>query len=516
MTSQDPQSAALKPAGYTDLVDRYGLEVIPNWHRSLVAHGNTHRVASIDAIVEVTYSASYWPGESLGDHLEFALKYDGTNLGILAKVFAAADDHEIEAYVESKPTGKYARRIWFLYEFLTGERLSLDDLTRGNYVDLLESKEYYTASETTRIKRQRVNDNLLGSQQYCPMVRRTDVLREFEAADLPHKCQQVVSSYSPELLKRALSYLYTKETKSSFEIEHITPTSTRTERFISMLQLAEDEDFCEKPRLIDLQNRIVDPRFKATDYRDSQNYVGEAVAWQNERVHYVCPKPENIHELMDGLIASHQRFEESDASVVAHAASIAYGFVFLHPFEDGNGRIHRFLIHNILARRDFTPEGIMFPVSAAMLNTPAEYDASLEAYSRSILELAEYTLDDDGRMTVTNDIAVWYRYVDMTAQTEALYGFIEQAIDSELVGELVFLANYDRTKGLLQEIVDMPDRRIDLFIRFCLQNNGQLSARKRASHFDFLTDDEVSRMETAVQAAYGNGATVGDTSARNE
>lgn len=514
MTSQDPQSNALRPAGYTDLVGRYGLEVIPNWHRSLVAHANTHRVASVNAMVEETYSASYWPGESLGDHLEFALKYDGTNLGILAKIFAAADAHEIEAYVESKPTGKYVRRIWFLYEFLTGEQLSLDDLTRGNYVDLLESKEYYTASKTRRVKRQRVNDNLLGSQQFCPMVRRTEVLRDYEAADLPHKCQQVVSSYPPELLKRALRYLYTKETKSSFEIEHITPTSTRTERFISMLELAEEEDFCEKPRLIDLQNRIVDPRFKASDYRDNQNYVGETVAWQNERIRYVCPKPENIHELMDGLIASHQRLEESDASVVAHAASIAYGFVFLHPFEDGNGRIHRFLIHNILARRGFTHEGIMFPVSAAMLNTPAKYDASLAVYSRPILELAEYTLDDDGRMTVTNDVAVWYRYVDMTAQTEALYGFIEQTIDSELVGELVFLANYDKTKGLLQEIVDMPDRRIDLFIRFCLQNNGQLSARKRASHFDFLTDHEVSCMEAAVQASYGNGTMPDGTSAQ--
>lgn len=499
----DQVPAPPRLAGYAALIDRYGLEVIPNWHRSLVASGNTHRVHSNEGRVEETYPASYWPGESLGDHLEFALKYDGTNLGILARLFAAVDGREVQKYVESKPTGKYARRIWFLYEYLTESDLPLDDLTQGNYIKLLEPDEYYTAPKPRRVRRQRIDENLLGVPQFCPTVRRTETLRTYEAADLPKRCQQVVSSYSPELLKRALSYLYTRETKSSFEIEHIKPSSTRTERFISMLKLAEDEDFCEKPRLIEIQNRIVDPRFKATDYRDNQNYVGETVAWQHERIHFVCPRPEEIHDLMGGLIASHQRLAESGASPIAHAASVAYGFVFLHPFEDGNGRIHRFLIHNILACRDFTPEGIMFPVSAAMLNNPAEYDASLESYSRPIMELVEYALDDEGRMTVTNDVAVWYRYIDMTTQAEALYRFIEHTIEIELVKELAFLANYDKTKSALQDIVDMPDRQIDLFIRFCLQNQGQLSERKRSSHFDFLTDTEIARMEEAVQAAYG-------------
>jgi hypothetical protein len=97
-------------------------------------------------------------------------------------------------------------------------------------------------------------------------------------------------------------------------------------------------------------------------------------------------------------------------------------------------------------------------------------------------------------MTVHNDTGVWYRYIDMTPQAEALFAFIEKTIDTELADELAFLANYDRTKAVIQAIVDMPDRQIDLFIRFCLQNNGRLSAGKRASHFDFLTDDEVARM----------------------
>lgn len=33
-------------------------------------------------------------------------------------------------------------------------------------------------------------------------------------------------------------------------------------------------EFCEKPFLIDVQKRIVDPRFQNTDYRSNQNYEG--------------------------------------------------------------------------------------------------------------------------------------------------------------------------------------------------------------------------------------------------
>jgi len=88
---------------------------------------------------------------------------------------------------------------------------------------------------------------------------------------------------------------------------------------------------------------------------------------------------------------------------------------------------------------------------------------------------------------------------------EALFWFIEHTINTELAAELSFLAAYDETKKAIQEIVDMPDRQIDLFIRFCVQNNGRLSARKRGSHFDFLSDEELAWMEQAVTAAYSIG-----------
>jgi hypothetical protein len=505
VAENDQDKSTRRLAGYAALIERYNLNVIPNWHRSLVTNSGIHRIDLSRGVVEEIYPPKYWPGEKLGDHLEFALKYDGTNLAILVSLFQEAAEGEFLEYIRSKPTGKYARRLWFLYEFLTGKTLPLDDLKQGNYIDLLEPDKYYTAAPVRLVRRQRINDNLPGDSRFCPTIRRTDTLRDFETSDLSGRCRQVISAYSPELLKRALSYLYTRETKSSFAIEHIEPNSSRTERFVALLQLAEREDFCEKAQLIELQNRIVDPRFRDTDYRQNQSYVGETIAWQKEKIHFVCPKPVDLVDLMEGLTAAHKRMEAGGVPPVVQAAVIGYGFVFLHPFEDGNGRIHRFLIHNILARRGFTPEGVMFPISASMLKNPADYDDSLESFSRHLMGLVEYTLDEEGHMTVHNDMARWYRYMDMTSQAEALFRFIDLTIDTELAGELAFLANYDETKRAIQGIVDMPDRQIDLFIRFCLQNNGHLSARKRASHFEFLSEEEITGMERAVRSAYESG-----------
>lgn len=252
MAENDQDKSTNRPAGYAALIERYKLDIIPNWHKSFVAGTGIHRIDLTVGIIEEVYPFKYWPGDTLGDHLEFALKYDGTNLAILASLFQVAAEEDFLEYVQSKPTGKYARRLWFLYEFLSGKTLPLADVKRGNYIDLLEPDRYYTVTPARQVRRQRVNDNLLGDSRFCPTVRRTDALRDFETADLPERCRQVVSAYSPALLKRALGYLYTKETKSSFEIEHINPTSIRTERFVALLQLAEQEYFCEKTQLIEL------------------------------------------------------------------------------------------------------------------------------------------------------------------------------------------------------------------------------------------------------------------------
>ncbi len=504
MTTENKEPNKFRVTGYAELVERYKLKIIPNWHQSMIADSSAHRVNEVMGVEEEIFPKKYWPGDSIGDHLEFALKYDGINLAILSLLFQEISEVELLDFIKSKPTGKYARKVWFLFEYLTGKTLPLDDLHQGNYIDLLEPEKYYTSTIVRRIRRQRVNDNQLGERRFCPTVRRTEIIREFEIANLTQRCERVVSGYSPAMLRRALRYLYTKETKSSFEIEKIKPCPNRIERFISLLNLAEKEDFCLKPQLIKVQNLIVDERFQDSDYRSSQNYVGETVFWQNEKIHFVGPKPEVVSDLMGGLIATHDRMKEEELSPVIQAAIIAYGFVFIHPFEDGNGRIHRFLIHNILARRGFTPKGLMFPISAAMLNEPGDYDSSLEAFSKPLMPLVDYSIDESGQMAVQNNTSTWYRCIDLTNQVETLFGFIEKTIENELKKELEFLANYDQTKNEIQAIVDLPDKLIDLFIRFCLQNKGKLSRKKRESYFSFLLEDEIEHLEQAVKSGYGD------------
>lgn len=491
-----------RPAGYAYLLEIMGLTGMPHWHISYVSVSGTRSTEVQDGVTVDVYPKRYWPGDKVADHLEFLLKYDGVSLGLLARIFEKVSQDELTEFVKSTPTGKYARRVWFLYEFLTGKLLAVDDLTSGNYVDALEAKDYFTVTNGEKSSRHRIVNNLLGPRSFCPVVRRTNTLAKLDSSDLRKTCDNIVTAYPPELLRRALSYLYNKETKSSFEIENIKPNASRTEKFISSLELAEKEDFCAKAKLIELQNRIVDPRFKDGDYRAGQNYVGQTVSYQKEIIHFVCPKPEDLQSLMEGLIESHLRMKAGAISPVIHAAIIAYGFVFLHPFEDGNGRIHRFLIHNILSLQGLVPSGLMFPVSAVMLKNPKDYDASLEAFSKPLLKLTDYKLDEMGQMTVENATACWFQYMDMTAQAEALYEFVTKTIQEELIEELNFLANYDSTKKAIQDIIDMPDRLIDLFIQLCLQGNGSLSARKRAAHFDFLTDKEASALEKAVKDGY--------------
>lgn len=454
---------------------------------------------------EETYPRSYWPGNTDFDHLEFALKREGLHLQLLRALLPRLKAGELAAYIQSKPTSAYARRIWFLYEAFFGQRLNLPDVTQGNYVDLLDPRDYYTGP-VTRSPRHRVNVNLLGSLAFGPMVRRTKTLKSAENKQLEQRCRKVIEAIPPELYARALQFLYTKETKSSYAIERETPDQKRAQKFADALRDASNRDYLLKDTLVALQQTIVDPRFANTGWRDivnEQNYVGRSVSLTDEEVHFIAPRPQDLVELMPAYLDASRRILNSNLHPMIAAAVVAYPFVFLHPFSDGNGRVHRFLIHYVLSFRRFAPDGVVFPISATMQHRPQDYDASLESFSKPLLPLVDYKLDGHGRMTVLNDTRDLYRYVDCTFLTEMLFSFVEETIDKELPAEILFLQQYDTARRLMRDVVDLPNRQADLFVRLCLQNNGTLSkAKRQLPDYAMLSDKEIAGLEAAVAEAF--------------
>ncbi len=189
----------------------------------------------------------------------------------------------------------------------------------------------------------------------------------------------------------------------------------------------------------------------------------------------------------------------SQVDPITHAAAISFGFVFIHPFEDGNGRLHRLLIHYILSRAGFTPRGLIFPISAVMLQKREQYDACLESFSKPLMTLLDYTVDEEGRLSVKGRTSDFYRYVDFTRMAEDLYRWTEETIRTEFRDELDFIVRYREAREKLDGLVEMPDTARNRFVQFCLQNGGRLSAGKRAKYFSALTDDEVRALEQVVK-----------------
>lgn len=486
--------------GYKKLIEIFKLKTIPHFRWSYASPKWEKREFRFNDqnLMIYLYPSSYHLSDDIFVHLTFALKYEGVNLYILKKVLMEISPSQMSLYITQTPTGKYIRILWYLYEKFNQTTLSLPDLKQGSYIPLLDPEHYYTGA-AQHSPRHRVSDNLLGTLEFAPLIRRTALLKDYESKQLGQIARHLAKQYDPSILARAMRYLYTKETMSSWEIEREKPNHAKLAKFVGILHQADSIGALSEHMLVELQKSIVDLRFALNAYRDFQNYVGEEPEMDQLILHYIAPRPDDVHDLMQNLIDSFDRMERSQINPIIAAAILSFGFVFIHPFDDGNGRIHRFLIHYALARLRFTPEGIVFPISAAIVRDMQRYDKILETFSKPLVELiTNYSINDRGEMKVLQETKDLYRFIDFTPMAEYLYECVDKTITTDFQKELAFLADYDNIKRLCKDIVDMPNQRVDLFIKCVRQNSGTLSTRKREGYFEMLSDEEIRRMESVI------------------
>lgn len=479
-------------AGYAWLMDRYALRVPVPPIRSAIA--GQHRPSERDGWS--IKPEQYAPDETVADQLSFALKWEGVNLAVLSALFRTVPAAEIAAAIRATPSGAQTRRLWFLYEWLTGERLDLPDAGKVAAVNVLNPQQQFALPHGEISIRHRVRNNLPGTREFCPLVRRTPALDAFAGSGLSEKVKAVTGAVHPDVMARAAAFLLLSDSRASFHIEGEKPARDRTHRWAQSIAAAgatalSIEAFEQLQRLL-----IGDDRFVHLGLRTQGGFVGTHDRVTQEPLpDHIDARHEDLRALVNGIVRFDERAGRGAIDAVVAAASMGFGFVYVHPFEDGNGRLHRWLMHHVLSAAGFAPVGIIFPVSAVMLREISAYKQVLESYSKPLLPCIQWTPTANGNVEVLNETADWYRYFDATAHAEFLYHCVRTTIESDLPYEVEYLKAYDAFTTAIASMVDMPARTLELLHRFLRQNNGRLSQRARTGEFAGLTDPEVADIE---------------------
>ena len=343
----------MKKIGYTWLLEKFSISGYLLTHESYIGTVDKIEVSSKNTIIQ-TFKPKYDVSDDAFAHLEFAIKYDDLNLALLKEIFLSIDFNILEKYIQQKPNLKYTRIIGYLVEFTTNKKIQVT-ISSTNYIDLLDENSYLTGT-SVKIQKWKINDNLLGNSNFCPIIRKTTELSELLTWDLKNALVHLKQTYNSEVFKRASYYLFKKESKSSSEIEQEDPPRDRMDKFIYLLENAGEKTFEEslsEESLVHIQNQLVDPRYIVKKYRDYQNYVGQTMRDFSQKIHYICPPPEFVKSLMYGIASLNSK--SNNVHPILKATMVSFGFVYVHPFEDGNGRIHRYLIHDILVRNNVFP-----------------------------------------------------------------------------------------------------------------------------------------------------------------
>ena len=445
-----------------DIIEKATQQQIPLPDQLAIATEKHQRYNTKDWQV---FTIRHKPNDDLISHLTFALKYEGIDLYVLKKLFIHIGKIPILSVIKKEPTSQYTRKIWFLYEWLLGQELDTPNLKTGNYIDVVNNKLQY-AVFSTNSTRHRVKNNLPGTPEFCPMIKCTKKIQSYITKDLSAMVEKGLDQRDKELIRRAAAFLLLKDSKASFAIEGEHPPNIRARNWGKAIGQAGKKALTIK-EIERLQDIVIgSKKLKHMGIRKYEGFIG-----QHDREifapipDHISAKTSDLSSLMKGLLKTNNLLQKGKYDPILTAATIAFGFVFIHPLSDGNGRIHRYIIHHILIQMGYTKRDMIFPISTAILNRISDYQEILESYSSPRLELIKWEATNEHSIKIINETIDLYRYFDITTQVEFLYECTEETIERIIPSELDYLEKYDRLTQKINLTVTLPNTRVDLLIK---------------------------------------------------
>ncbi|KAA5937099.1 cell filamentation protein Fic [Pantoea sp. Bo_2] len=501
--------------GFSALRERYAINPAqPLRVKSAIGTVRSHHESQ--GQVENHYPPGYQPEDDFAGHFAFGLKYEEIHLEFFARLFTAVGPEPLEAWCRQEPFGQYARRAGFLYEWLTGNTLQVPDVTNGGYIEAISSKTYLTRTTVKRVRRWRINDNLPGTVDFCPLVRRTAAVEQALTFDLNEALNDLDSAFGADILMRTASWLTFKESRASFLIEKESDQGDRIQRFAHVIAqyCGQLDDPLSDSSLHTIQQGILGQDALGLGLRRSPVFVGQSTM-REDIVHYIAPHYDDVPRFMQGLKAFD--LATRGAAPLARAAVIAFGFVYIHPMRDGNGRIHRFLINDTLIRDGAIPDGVILPVSATITSSidfRVGYDRTLDVFSKRLMRryagcyrFGELKTYEDGTLSNFSfsnyeDARFAWRYPDLTEHVLYTGKVIEHTVRKEMADEARVLVIFQRAQQRLKEVVEMPDQDASRIIRSLKENGWQISGKLKKT-FPLLDDATLSgRIVEAVRSAF--------------
>ncbi len=482
----------MRPVGYSALINRLRLTVGSSPRPAYIATSVNRRVDTDQRIL-------FPIGVALTDtplgHLEFAIRHEGIELATIAAALPQIGRDAIVVRLRENPNGESIRRMACLWEWLTGTPLNAGVKPTARYVDLFDSHEYVVASRPVRDPNWRVNNNALGDPRFCPVVRRNACPEPgWLEAILARAVDLAETTRATNHYERTLQYLYLSETRGSFAIEREAPSASKEERFVQILRQAADVPRLTEEVLVEIQNAIVRHDFaKEAGYRTRQNWLENAAG----RITFLPHSPDTLRETMAGWEA----FVNDDRrgiDLLVKTACAAFGLVYIHPFMDGNGRLHRYVIHHVLNHSGLIPPDLVIPVSAVIMKHIPRYHQVLTGFSEPLTRLWDYRRFDEGPEINSHPGAGSYRYFAADSEVEFLRDMIQQTVEQEIPQELAWLQGYDQAFRCIDAEFDIPANEISRLIRMISGNSGSLAKGKR-SQFDWLPDSAIAHIEHIIR-----------------
>lgn len=465
------------------------------------------RVERMPEFVAVPKNTAPGADASLFEHALFALKHEPLNVGLMHEALKQVAEAEVVEAITAQRFSAYTRRAAFIWEKANGKQLALPWATvGGNYLPMFDPVDYYAGASWERNARLRVDFNGIGPYEYCPVVQRDEALHGEGEQILKQLEAWATSPANADILDRVMGWAYLSETRDSYAIENEVPSPGKEQAFLQAMAHLRDRAPLDEPYLVGLQNVVIsDPLRAEQAFRGHQNWLqrgGQGAL----AVRYVPPPPEALERLVDGFMRMANA--KDDVPALVKAAMVSFGFVFLHPFMDGNGRLSRLLAQHSLNFQGALPalQGgpALLPLSVAMKKNERDYLATLESFSKPARELWDVLSIGD------NDFAFDFRsspmaYAHWDGQPAAR--FITQcaraALDQSLVEEAAFIHAYDRAFDRIDKAHNLPNRTINLLIQWVRQNGNKMPERRRsASELAGLRREVIDGIEAIVAESF--------------